>query len=74
MSKRDRNPWIAIMVAAWNGKGLHLSADEVAWLSQDGAIETCAQNDVDRAGDLPPQFDWGKADPYKYPIKPSIVR
>jgi hypothetical protein len=69
-----RNPWIAIMVAAANGRGLNLSADEVRWLSRDGAIETCAQNDIDRAGDEPPnQTGWRKVDPTKYGINPTLV-
>jgi hypothetical protein len=68
-----RNPWIAIMVAADNGRGLHLSADEIGWLAQDGAIETCAQNDVDRAGGTIGK-DWRKVDPKKFPIKDCIVR
>lgn len=70
-----RNPWIAIMVASENGAGLHLTADEVRWLSQDGAIATCAQQDIDRAGDEPPnQYGWSKVDPHKYSINPAVVR
>jgi hypothetical protein len=64
-----RNPWIAIMVAAANGRGLHLSADEVFALSMDGAIAACATNDIDRAGGEPPQFDWAAVDAAKYPAK-----
>lgn len=50
MAKRDI--YIAIMVAAAKGQGVHLSADEVFDLSNDDAIATRASNGLD-AGDWP---------------------
>lgn len=43
----DRDPWIAIMVAAANGRSLRLSADDVEKLAGDNAIETAAANGLD---------------------------
>ena len=68
-----RNPWVAIMVAAAKGNGLHLSVDEVYALSRDGAIEACADNDVNDTladDEKPPR--WKDADPRKYPINKSL--
>lgn len=61
-----RNAHIAIMVAASNGKGLRLTADEVWQLARDEAIGRFAWNslgkdDVD-AGELPGPL-WRKIDP-----------
>ena len=42
---RHRSPQQKIMDAAKYGKGLKLTAHEVARLSADGAIATCAEND-----------------------------
>lgn len=47
----DRDGHIAIMVAAAKGRGVHLSADEVARLAMDDAIETAAINGLD-------EIDW----------------
>jgi hypothetical protein len=41
---RKRNPYIRIVEAAKRGIGVRLSADEVYYLAQDGAIETAASN------------------------------
>lgn len=43
----DRDAHIAIMVAAYKGRGLTLSADEVSQLAGDNAIETAAMNGLD---------------------------
>lgn len=61
--------YIAIMVAAARGKGLHLTADEVDELSADEAIETRAANGLDEK-DWPKhnQFagpDWARINPNK---------
>ena len=42
-----RDPHVAIMQAAINGRGVRLSADEVAYLACDAAIETRAANIAD---------------------------
>ncbi|QSY98553.1 hypothetical protein J2J97_32120 (plasmid) [Rhizobium bangladeshense] len=41
---KERDVYMAIMHAAANGRGLHLTADEVFALSMDSAIETRAGN------------------------------
>lgn len=46
-----RDAHIAIMVAAAHGRGVRLSADEVAALACDDAIETAAMNGLD-------EVDW----------------
>ena len=50
-----RDIYRAIMIAAANGRGLHLTADEVFDLSLDDAIETCASNTVSES-------DWERFD------------
>lgn len=57
MSERD--PYIAIMVAAAHGKGLHLSADEVAGLSLDNAIAAAAANGLE-ASEWPEHRKFGE--------------
>lgn len=66
-SRRQREPYIAIMHAAALGRGISLTADEVATLSMDDAIETHAANclaveefeaRVDRG------LQWEDIDPY----------
>lgn len=78
MSARKRNVYIAIMVAAAHGRGLHLTADEVGELAFDDAIETHAANCLDEgewpeaatkeaiAGAAPvPPPGWEVIDPYR---------
>jgi hypothetical protein len=68
-----RNPWVAIMHADALGVGLRLTAYEVGLLARDGAIEACAENDVDRATPSGmPTPKWDKADPRKYPVNISV--
>lgn len=43
----DRNPYIAIMIAAQKGVGIRLTPTEVAYLSMDDAISTYAFNCLD---------------------------
>ena len=38
----ERDPWLAIVIAGHEGKGLRLTAQEVSRLSLDDAIETNA--------------------------------
>jgi hypothetical protein len=40
----ERDIYMAVMVASANGRGLHLTADEVDMLSLDDAISTAAAN------------------------------
>lgn len=69
-----RNPWVAIMVAATNGVGLSLSADEVYALSRDHAIEACAENDVAEVhGTERLRAGWVGINPKKYPINKSLA-
>ena len=58
---RARDIYRAIMIAATNGRGLHLTADEVFDLTLDDAIATRAANSI-------PDKDWPKytADSDKY--------
>lgn len=57
----ERDIYIAIMVAAAHGRGLHLSADETATLSLDVAIYHAALNGL---GDGE-RDDWRNIDPYR---------
>jgi hypothetical protein len=57
--------YIAIMVAAARGRGLHLSADEVAELAADDAIEARAANGLD-------EQDWPKHNEFAAPKWASI--
>jgi hypothetical protein len=41
---KQRNPYIRIMQAAEQGRGVVLSANEVYYMAQDSAIETVAAN------------------------------
>lgn len=59
-----RNVYIAIMVAAAKGNGLHLTADEVFQLSTDDAIETHAANCLDES-------DWPERVPGKFVHAPG---
>lgn len=59
MSGRD--VYIAIMVAAAQGKGVHLTADEAADLSMDDAIATRALNGLADGEDV----DWASINPRK---------
>lgn len=66
-----RDIYIAIMVAAAKGIGVHLSADEAFALSLDDAIATRASNGVDNA-DWPthadptgPSIGWETINPYR---------
>lgn len=70
---RERNIYIAIMRAADLGDGLRLSADEVAQLAFDDAIETHAAQCLDADDWLPRKpgeqlttpKPWRTMDPYK---------
>jgi len=53
MTERKRDIYRAIMIAAANGRGLHLTADECFKLSFDDAISTCANNSLSDA-----EFDY----------------
>lgn len=48
-TRQPRDIYRAIMIAAANGRGLRLSADEVFNLSMDGAIGTRAANTISDA-------------------------
>lgn len=68
MSKRTRNIYKAIMVAAAKGRGLRLKAEEVFNLSMDDAIMTSASNALTeeeiRVKDGGGYHDWEKMSPY----------
>jgi hypothetical protein len=62
--------YIAIMVAAAHGRGLHLTADEVDELAADEAIKTRALNGLEAAEWPEGQYlftyaDWRKINPRK---------
>ena len=59
-SRVERDPYIAIMVAAATGRGVHLSAQEVIDLSLDDAIATRASNGLE-AGEG--ENGWSVVDP-----------
>lgn len=66
---RKRDIYIAIMVAAANGRGINLTVDEVRDLSMDDAIETRAANGLD-SRDWPTDAhangpSWTDVDPYR---------
>jgi len=45
-----RDPWIAIMVADQEGRGVRLSPEEVRSLARDNAIYTSAMNALEDIG------------------------
>lgn len=63
MSRKDRrgrrNVYLAIMAAAANGRGLHLTPAEVAALALDSAIENTALNELEAEE----SDDWAALDP-----------
>lgn len=63
-----RDIYIAIMVAAANGHGVHLSADEIAKLSRDEAIRSAAANALELAEWPDPTNtspNWADINPYR---------
>lgn len=70
-----RNPWVAIMQAADLGVGLRFTAEEIRLLARDGAIESCAGNDVAQVDVTldPINSGWANIDPKKYPINTSLL-
>jgi hypothetical protein len=68
MTEKIRDIYMAIMHAAANGRGLHLTADEVWDLAQDDAIETRAGNalnETEHAGMAYNRVDfWRTKKPY----------
>lgn len=65
-TRRSRDIYIAIMVAEAQGKGLHLSFEELQDLTLDDAIATRAHNGLSTTEwELATKEGWARIDPYK---------
>lgn len=48
--RRELSPWVRLYLAAYDGRGLHLTPEEVARLSCDDALMTKAVNELETMG------------------------
>lgn len=48
--RRELSPWVRLCLAAYDGRGLHLTAEEVARLSADDALMTRAAYELEAFG------------------------
>ena len=69
MSRRARDTYIAIMVAAEKGSGVNLTWEECCDLSMDDAIATRAANSLMQE-EYGMENPWAHADPYRQRAAP----